>query len=108
VTALNDEHAVIAVPALVHAVHSATAYEMIPSPYRSTVNLHDTFYAVQGEQVIDIWPIAGRGYSEHRRAMLPANDCSSRTPDEWPRTCTGGASAHGTFERLSGDREHRQ
>jgi D-serine deaminase-like pyridoxal phosphate-dependent protein len=44
---------------------------MIPSHTDPTVNLHDTFYAVQGEQVIDIWPIAGRGYSEHRRAMLP-------------------------------------
>jgi D-serine deaminase-like pyridoxal phosphate-dependent protein len=44
---------------------------MIPSHTDPTVNLHDTFYAVQGEQVIDIWLIAGRGYSEHRRAMLP-------------------------------------
>jgi len=70
VTALNDEHAVIAVPASC-TLSIGDRVRMIPSHTDPTVNLHDTFYAVQGEQVIDIWPIAGRGYSEHRRAMLP-------------------------------------
>jgi hypothetical protein len=31
------------------------------------VNLHDVFYAVEGERVVDVWPIAARGYAEHRQ-----------------------------------------
>jgi hypothetical protein len=34
------------------------------------MNLHDVIYAIEGEKVVDVWPIAARGYPEHRRAML--------------------------------------
>jgi D-serine deaminase-like pyridoxal phosphate-dependent protein len=66
VTALNDEHAVIAVPASC-TLAIGQRIRLIPSHTDPTVNLHDVFYAVEAEQVVDVWPIAARGYAEHRQ-----------------------------------------
>jgi 3-hydroxy-D-aspartate aldolase len=66
VTALNDEHAVIAIPASC-TLSIGHRVQLIPSHTDPTVNLHDAFYAVEGERVVDVWPIAGRGYAEHRQ-----------------------------------------
>ena len=61
VTAFNDEHAVIALPP-----HPGLAIgdriRLIPSHTDPTVNLHDVFYVIDGDRVIDVWPIAARGY----------------------------------------------
>jgi D-serine deaminase-like pyridoxal phosphate-dependent protein len=65
VTALNDEHAVIAVPASCPLV-IGDRVQLIPSHTDPTVNLHDVFYAVDGDRVVGVWPIAARGYAEHR------------------------------------------
>ena len=65
VTALNDEHAVIAVPASC-ALAIGDRVQLVPSHTDPTVNLHDVFYAVEGDRVVDVWPIAARGYAEHR------------------------------------------
>jgi len=62
VTALNDEHAVIALPAGA-TVRIGDRVRMIPSHTDPTVNLHDLFYAVEGDRVVDTWPIA-RGYGQ--------------------------------------------
>ena len=65
VTALNDEHAVI-------ALQPGASFEigdrirLLPSHVDPTVNLHDVFFAMDGDRVMDIWPIAARGYPEHR------------------------------------------
>ena len=40
--------------------------QLIPSHTDPTVNLHDVFYAVDGDRVVDVWPISARGYHEHR------------------------------------------
>lgn len=64
VTALNDEHAVIAVPSSC-TLSIGDRIELIPSHTDPTVNLHDVFYAVDGDRVVGVWPIA-RGYAEHR------------------------------------------
>lgn len=66
VTALNDEHAVIAVPAS-STLSIGDRVQLIPSHTDPTANLHDVFYAVEGERVVDVWPIAARGYAEHRQ-----------------------------------------
>ena len=66
VTALNDEHAVIAIPASC-TLSIGDRVRLIPSHTDPTVNLHDVFYAVEGERVVDVWPIAARGYAEHRQ-----------------------------------------
>ena len=60
VTALNDEHAVIALPSDA-SVAIGDRLRLIPSHTDPTVNLHDVFYAIDGERVVAEWPIA-RGY----------------------------------------------
>jgi D-serine deaminase-like pyridoxal phosphate-dependent protein len=65
VTALNDEHATIALPPD-SRVQIGDRIQLLPSHTDPTVNLHDVFYVVDDERVISIWPIAGRGYPEHR------------------------------------------
>lgn len=60
VTTLNDEHAVIALPPDA-AVRIGDRLRMIPSHTDPTVNLHDVFYAIDGDRVVGRWPIA-RGY----------------------------------------------
>jgi D-serine deaminase-like pyridoxal phosphate-dependent protein len=61
ITAFNDEHAVIALPA-----GASTAIgdrvRVIPSHTDPTINLHDRFYVIDGDRVTDVWPIAARGY----------------------------------------------
>jgi D-serine deaminase-like pyridoxal phosphate-dependent protein len=61
VTALNDEHAVISLPAD-STVKVGDRIFLIPSHTDPTLNLHDAVYAVDGEQVVDVWPISARGY----------------------------------------------
>jgi hypothetical protein len=39
---------------------------MMPSHVDTTINLHVEFYVVDGHAVVDVWPIAARGYLEHR------------------------------------------
>jgi D-serine deaminase-like pyridoxal phosphate-dependent protein len=65
VTALNDEHATIALPASC-TLAIGDRVQLVPSHTDPTVNLHDVFYAVEGDRVVDVWPIAARGYAEHR------------------------------------------
>ena len=65
VTALNDEHATIALPPE-STVAVGDLVELLPSHTDPTINLHDVFYVVDGDRVIDVWPIAARGYPEQR------------------------------------------
>lgn len=66
VTALNDEHAIIALPED-SRLEIGDRIELLPSHTDPTVNLHDVFYVVDGGRVVDVWPIAARGYVEQRR-----------------------------------------
>ena len=66
VLALNDEHATIAIPAS-STIKIGDRIELFPSHIDPTMNLHDIVYALDGDKVIDVWPIAARGYAEHRR-----------------------------------------
>ena len=61
ITALNDEHAVVSIPADA-PVRIGTRVRVTPSHTDPTINLHDVFYVVEGERVIDVWPISARGY----------------------------------------------
>lgn len=65
VVALNDEHATIAVPPDCGLSVGSYVYFQ-PSHIDPTINLHDVFYALDGDYVVAIWPIAARGYHEHR------------------------------------------
>jgi D-serine deaminase-like pyridoxal phosphate-dependent protein len=66
VVAVNDEHATIALPASSSLAVGDRIY-LRPSHIDPTINLHDVLYAVEEERV-DVWPIAARGYPEHRRS----------------------------------------
>lgn len=61
VTALNDEHVVIALPPTA-PVRIGDVIRLIPSHTDPTVNLHDAFYVLSGDEVVDVWPISARGY----------------------------------------------
>ncbi|MBF8301674.1 MAG: D-ser dehydrat protein [Acidobacteria bacterium] len=68
VVSLNDEHATISVPPEC-GIHIGDRVYLRPSHTDPTINLHDVFYALDGDQVIGVWPIAARGYPEHRRVI---------------------------------------
>ena len=68
VTALNDEHATIALPPGA-SISVGDRIQLVPSHTDPTINLHDVFYVVERDRVIDIWPIE-RGYSEQRSARM--------------------------------------
>jgi D-serine deaminase-like pyridoxal phosphate-dependent protein len=68
VTSLNDEHATIAIPAG-SPVRIGDHLRLQPSHTDPTVNLHDVFYALDGERVVGVWPISARGYEEHRTSL---------------------------------------
>jgi D-serine deaminase-like pyridoxal phosphate-dependent protein len=68
VTALNDEHAVVAIPEDA-VVRVGDRVRLIPSHTDPTVNLHDVLYAIDGERVVDIWPVEARGYPEQRSRL---------------------------------------
>jgi D-serine deaminase-like pyridoxal phosphate-dependent protein len=63
---LSDEHATISMPAD-SQVKVGDRIQLWPSHIDPTVNLHDVFYVLDGEAVVDTWPITARGYSEQRR-----------------------------------------
>ena len=65
VVSLNDEHATITIPAE-SRIAVGDRVLLRPSHTDPTINLHDVLYALEGERVIGVWPIAARGYPEHR------------------------------------------
>jgi D-serine deaminase-like pyridoxal phosphate-dependent protein len=69
VTAFNDEHAAVTVPPEC-PIAIGDRVRLRPSHTDPTVNLHDVFYAVEGDRVVDVWPIVARGYPEHRQGSL--------------------------------------
>ncbi|MBI2189329.1 MAG: DSD1 family PLP-dependent enzyme [Acidobacteria bacterium] len=84
VAALNDEHAMIALPAGA-SLNVGDRIYLRPSHTDPTINLHDVLYAVEDDAVIDVWPIAARGYPEHRypssaRTARNSTDGQSRQP----------------------------
>jgi len=62
---LSDEHATIALPQDC-TISVGDRIELWPSHIDPTINLHDVMYAVDGDDVVDVWPIAARGYPEQR------------------------------------------
>jgi D-serine deaminase-like pyridoxal phosphate-dependent protein len=66
VVSLNDEHATITIPSE-SAIAVGDRVFLRPSHTDPTMNLHDVVYALEGEKVIGVWPVAARGYPEHRR-----------------------------------------
>jgi len=68
ITALNDEHAVIAVPTD-SPLRIGDRVRLVPSHVDPTANLHDVFFVLDGDAVVETWPIEARGYPEHRACL---------------------------------------
>ncbi len=62
---LSDEHATIRLPAE-STLSPGDRIELWPSHVDPTINAHDVLYALDGEDVVGIWPVTARGYIEHR------------------------------------------
>jgi D-serine deaminase-like pyridoxal phosphate-dependent protein len=62
---LSDEHATIALPPD-SPIAIGDTIDLWPSHIDPTINLHDVLYAVDGDQVVEVWPITARSYPEHR------------------------------------------
>jgi len=62
---LSDEHASIALPPE-SSIAVGDRIELWPSHIDPTINLHDALYALEGDEVVEVWPVAARGYREHR------------------------------------------
>ena len=62
---LSDEHATIALPPD-SAIAPGDRLELWPSHIDPTINQHDVLFAAEGEDVVDVWPVAARGYREQR------------------------------------------
>jgi D-serine deaminase-like pyridoxal phosphate-dependent protein len=56
-TRLSEEHGNVAVGDV--DLRAGAKIELIPSHGDTTINLHNEYYVVRGEQVIAIWPIVG-------------------------------------------------
>jgi D-serine deaminase-like pyridoxal phosphate-dependent protein len=67
VLTLNDEHATIALTSPC-ALRIGDRIQLLPSHIDPTINLHDVLYAVDGDTVVDVWPVAARGYQRYSGA----------------------------------------
>jgi len=61
VLTLNDEHATLALPPGC-SLNVGDRIALLPSHIDPTMNLHDVVYALEGDSVVGVWPIAARGY----------------------------------------------
>jgi D-serine deaminase-like pyridoxal phosphate-dependent protein len=78
VVSLNDEHATMTIPPDSKVAVGDRVF-LRPSHTDPTINLHDVFYALEGEKVVGVWPIAARGYPEHRNKAQGAQPKSQGT-----------------------------
>jgi len=62
---LSDEHATISIPRTAQ-LKVGDRLQLWPSHIDPTINLHDVFFVLEDEKVVDVWPIAARGYPEQR------------------------------------------
>jgi D-serine deaminase-like pyridoxal phosphate-dependent protein len=66
---LSDEHCTITLPPE-SAIRPGDRIKLLPPHIDPTINMHDVLYAVEGDDVVGIWPVAARGYIEQRSAVL--------------------------------------
>lgn len=57
----SDEHGIIELPVGAEQPHLGDAFELIVPHCDPTVNLYAHFHVVEGDTLVDIWPIEGRG-----------------------------------------------
>jgi D-serine deaminase-like pyridoxal phosphate-dependent protein len=62
---LSDEHTSIRL-APESSIKPGDRIDLWPGHIDPTINLHDVLFAVDGDEVVEVWPVAGRGYREQR------------------------------------------
>jgi len=60
--AMSEEHGQVAAPG--HGLRAGDKVRYIPGHCCTTVNSHDRIYLVDGEDVVDVWPIVSRGKAQ--------------------------------------------
>jgi D-serine deaminase-like pyridoxal phosphate-dependent protein len=61
IVTVNEEHGVVRIPPGTAFPAIGQQVEIIPNHVCPAVNLHEEFYVVDGEDVVEVWPIAARG-----------------------------------------------
>jgi D-serine deaminase-like pyridoxal phosphate-dependent protein len=61
ITSLSEEHGVVELGADLSFPGIGERVEIIPNHVCPAVNLHEEFYLCEGDEVVDVWPIAARG-----------------------------------------------
>jgi D-serine deaminase-like pyridoxal phosphate-dependent protein len=61
ITGLSEEHGTLDVSDVSHRFTVGEKLTVIPRHAGHTINLHDVAYAVRGNDIVAIWPIAARG-----------------------------------------------
>jgi len=61
---LNEEHGIVEVDPEKIYPEVGMYVEIVPSHGCTTVNLHDRYYVIKNEELVDIWEISGRGKSQ--------------------------------------------
>ena len=64
VAMLSEEHAHLLTEGGESPLQIGDKVELYPSHICTTINLHDTMYVIKGDEVVDVWKIAGRGKSQ--------------------------------------------
>jgi len=62
-TKLSEEHGTLEGPGA-RELKVGGKVEILPSHGCTTINLHDRYFVVEGEKVVDIWPIDARGRAQ--------------------------------------------
>ena len=58
---MSEEHGQVEAPGHTLTLNDKVRY--IPGHCCTTVNTHDRIYVVDGEDVVDVWPVVSRGKS---------------------------------------------
>jgi D-serine deaminase-like pyridoxal phosphate-dependent protein len=61
IVSLSEEHAVVHLQEGTRFPAIGQSVEIIPNHVCAAVNLHEELYVVDGEDVVDVWPVAARG-----------------------------------------------
>ncbi|MEP7200339.1 MAG: DSD1 family PLP-dependent enzyme [Chloroflexota bacterium] len=61
IKSLSEEHGKLAVTGAASDLRVGDKIEIIPSHGCTTINLHDNFYVMEDERLMDVWKIVGRG-----------------------------------------------
>ena len=61
IVSLSEEHGVVRIPGGIAFPAIGECVEIIPNHVCPAVNLHEEFYAVDGDDVVEVWPISARG-----------------------------------------------